>query len=81
MIDPGILQDWVNLYREKCEAAIQNPHARNSFLKHEERLYKIANKSLKDRLEYLEAENAYLKKCTPLFKREINAPRSSQSRL
>ncbi len=67
LIDPGILRDWVNLYREKGEAAIQNSHARKSYLKHEERLDKIADKSLKDRLEYLEAENAYLKKLYALI--------------
>jgi transposase len=67
LIDPGILRDWVNLYRKKGEAAIQNSHARKSYLKHEDRLDKIADKSLKDRLEYLEAENAYLKKLYALI--------------
>jgi hypothetical protein len=57
----------VNLYREKGEAAIQNSHTRKSYLKHEEQLDKISDKSLKDRLEYLEAENAYLKKLYALI--------------
>jgi hypothetical protein len=34
LIDPGILRDWVNLYRKKGEAEIQNSHARKSYLKH-----------------------------------------------
>jgi transposase-like protein len=51
LMDPGILQDWVNLYREKGEIAIQTTRARNHYLKYEERLDKIADKSLKDRLE------------------------------
>jgi transposase-like protein len=59
LMDPGILRDWVNLYREKGEIAIQTTRARNHYLKHEERLDKIADKSLKDRLEYFEAEDAY----------------------
>jgi transposase-like protein len=66
-MDPGILRDWVNLYREKGEIAIQTTRARNNYLKHEERLDKIADKSFKDRLEYLEAENAYLKKLYALI--------------
>jgi transposase len=69
LIDPGILRDWMNLYREKGEAAIQTTHGRKSYLKHEDRLDKIADKSLKDRLEYLEAENAYLKKLYALMQK------------
>jgi hypothetical protein len=57
LIDPGILRDWVNLYKVKREAAIQTTHGRKSYLNHEENLDQIADKSLKDRLEYLEAEN------------------------
>ena len=59
MIDPGILRDWVNLYKAKGEAAIQAIHGRKNYLKYEERLDQIADNSLKDRLEYFEAENAY----------------------
>jgi thermostable 8-oxoguanine DNA glycosylase len=59
LIDPGILREWVNLYKAKGVAAIQTTHGRKSYLKHEERLDKIAYKSLKDRLEYVEADNAY----------------------
>jgi transposase len=69
LMDPGILRDWVNLYSEKGELAIQTTRARNHYLKHEERLNKIADKSLKDRLEYLEAENAYLKKLYALIQK------------
>ena len=59
LIDPGILRDWVNLYREKVDAAIQNSHARKGYPKHEERFDIIADKSLKERLEYLKTENTY----------------------
>lgn len=69
LIDPGILRDWVNLYKAKGEAVIQTTHGRKSYLKHEERLDQIADKSLKDRLEYLEAENAYLKKLYALIQK------------
>ena len=67
LIDPGILRDWVNLYKAKGEAAIQTTHGRKSYVKHEERLDQIADKSLKDRIEYLEAENSYLKKLFALI--------------
>jgi transposase len=77
LIDPGILRDWVNLYREKGEIAIQTTRARNHYLKHEERLDKIADKSLKDRLEYLEAENAYLKKLYALIQKRSKRTKKS----
>jgi transposase len=48
LTDPGILRDWVNLYREKGKAAIKTNHGRKSYLKHKERLDKVAEKSLKD---------------------------------
>jgi len=66
-IDPGILRDWVNLYKEKGDSAIQTTRARANYLRHEDRLDKIANESLQERLRYLEAENAYLKKSYALI--------------
>jgi len=66
-IDPGILRDWVDSYKAKGEAAIQTTRARANYLRHEDRLDKIAEKSLKERLEYLEAENEYLKKSYSLI--------------
>jgi transposase len=72
LIDPGILRDWVNLYKAKGEATIQTTHGRKSYLKHEEKLDQMADKSLKDRLEYLEAENAYLKKLYALIQKRSN---------
>jgi transposase len=69
LIDPGILRDWVNLYKAKGESAIQTTHARKSYLKHEDRLDRIADKTLRERLEYLEAENAYLKKLYALIQK------------
>lgn len=60
--DHTILRDWLNKYREGGEAAIQTSYSRKNYLLHEERQNKIASKELKDRLEYLEAENEFLKK-------------------
>ena len=69
LIDPHSVRDWLDLYENKGEAGIQTTHARGPYLKHPERLDKIADKSLKDRLEYLEAENAYLKKLYSLIQK------------
>jgi transposase-like protein len=70
LIDPHSVRDWLDLYEKKGEAGIQTTHACVPYLKHSERLDKIADQSLKKRIEYYEAENAYLKNCTPSFKRE-----------
>ena len=60
--DPTILRDWIAKYNNDGESAIQDTHSRSHYLVHEDRLDRIAEKSLKDRLQYLEAENEYLKK-------------------
>lgn len=69
LINPGTLKDWVDMYRSKGEAGVRTTHGRKSYLKHEDRLDKIADDSLKKRLEYLEAENAYLKKLYSLIQK------------
>lgn len=69
LIDQGILRDWVDKYKAEGEDSIQTTNGRKSYLKHEDRLDKIADDSLKERLEYLEAENAYLKKLYSLIQK------------
>ena len=68
--DDKILGDWVSLYKKFGESAIKDTYSRSHYLKHEERLDYIADKSLKDRLLYLEAENEYLKKLYALTLKE-----------
>lgn len=63
--DANILRDWVTLYREKGEEAIKTTHVRRNYMLKENRLDRIASDEVKDRLAYLEAENDYLKNCTP----------------
>jgi transposase-like protein len=53
LIDPQGVRDWLALYEKKGEVCIQTTHARAPYLKHPERLDKIADKSLKDQLAYL----------------------------
>lgn len=62
LIDPTILRDWIKIYKERGEEAIQTTRRRKSYELKEEKLDRVANKELKERLKYLEAENAYLKK-------------------
>jgi transposase len=69
MINPGIIKDWVDKYKAEGEASIKTTNGRKSYLKHEDRLDKVADESLKKRLEYLEAENAYLKKLYSLIQK------------
>ena len=62
LTDHKIVDDWVKLFKTKGPDAIKDTHSRSHYLVHEERLNVEANKKLLDRLEYLEAENEYLKK-------------------
>ncbi len=43
LIDPQSVRDWLDLYEKKGEAGIQTTHARVPYLKHPERLDKIAD--------------------------------------
>ena len=61
------LRDWIRIYKSKGEEGIKDSHSRSHYLLHEDRLNKIAVDSLKDRNEYLEAENEYLKKLYSLI--------------
>lgn len=67
MHDPTIIRDWIHKYETDGEQAIKDTYSRNHYLLHEDRLDKIAEKKLLDRLEYLEVENAYLKKSYSLI--------------
>lgn len=60
--DATILRDWIKLYQTRGESSIQTSRRRKSYELKEEKLDRIANKDLLQRLEYLEAENEYLKK-------------------
>ena len=61
------MRDWLRKYQKEGEAGIKDSYSRSHYLKHEDRLDKIAVDSLKDRNEYLEAENEYLKKLYSLI--------------
>jgi len=66
LINPRVVQDWVYLYLEKGESAIQNSRSRKKYMLHEDRQKYLAEKELRERLEFLEMENAYLKKSLAL---------------
>lgn len=67
LTDYTILKDWVNKYKKSGEDAIQTTSGRRNYLLHKERQDKIANDELKARIQYLEAENEYLKKSYSLI--------------
>ena len=73
--DANILRDWVTLYREKGEAAIKTTHGRRNYMLQEDRLERIANQEVKDRINYLEAENEYLKKLYSLILERSRPPK------
>lgn len=60
--NPHTMQDWVKMYLEKGVDAIQDSKGRKHYMLHEDRQRYLANKEMKERLQYLEAENDYLKK-------------------
>lgn len=69
LTDHKIVEDWVRKYKNEGESAIKDTHSRSHYLLYEERLDTEANKKLLERLEYLEAENEYLKKSYALIQK------------
>ena len=66
LLDPGILTDWIALYRKKGEAAIQDTNARRNYRNEDERYKEAIDQELKEKVTRLEAEIAYLKKSQSL---------------
>lgn len=64
--NPHTVQDWVALYKEKGEEAIQVSRGRKKYMLHEERQRYLADKELKARCKHLEDENEFLKKSLAL---------------
>ena len=67
LTDYTVLRDWIKKYKNDGEEAIQTSFSRKNYLLHEDRQNAIATKELKERIEYLEAENEYLKKSYSLI--------------
>lgn len=76
--NPHTVQDWVHKFDKYGPDAIQVSRGRKSYKLHPDRQAYLANKELKERLEYLEAENAYLKKCYSLIQKK--SEKSSQKK-
>jgi hypothetical protein len=66
LVDPGILTDWIELYRLKGEGAIQDTNARRNYRNEDERYKETIDQALKEKVTRLEAEIAYLKKSQSL---------------
>ncbi|WP_298035443.1 transposase [uncultured Dysosmobacter sp.] len=67
LTDANILRDWVSLFKEKGEDAIQDSHRQKNYMLPEDRMNRIADAEIADRIKYLEAENDYLKKLYSLI--------------
>lgn len=65
LLDPGILTDWIAMYRKKGEAAIQDTNARRNYRNEDERYKETIDQELNDKVTRLEAEIAYLKNRSP----------------
>ena len=75
LMDPTILGDWIKLYKTKGESAIQTTRRRKSYELAEEKLNRVADDELKERIKYLEAENEYLKKLHSLVLKRDQQPK------
>lgn len=60
------VNDWVKLYKLKGEDAIQVSRGRKKYMLHEDRQAFLADKELRERNQYLEDENKFLKKSLAL---------------
>ena len=65
MPSPHVIQDWVEKFKKDGADSIQISRGRKGYRLHADRQKYLANKELRERLAYLEAENAYLKKRIP----------------
>jgi transposase InsO family protein/transposase-like protein len=69
LIDPCILGDWVRLYKQKGEEAIQDTYPRKGYLTKDKRAKAIVDQALVEENERLKAEIEYLKKSRSLTKK------------
>ncbi len=70
--DSTTVLDWIKKYKEGGVEAIQVSRGRKNYRLHADRQKYLAEKELKERLEYLETENAYLKKLASLIQEKNN---------
>ncbi|MFA5421881.1 MAG: hypothetical protein WC344_03715 [Bacilli bacterium] len=64
---PHVIQDWVEKFKAGGPDSIQASRGRKAYRLHADRQRFLADKELKARLTFLEAENAYLKKAYSLI--------------
>ena len=75
LTEPGIVSDWVAMYKEKGEESIKDTCSREAYKHHDDKVLEKEYKKLLEDLERTKAENEYLKKSFPLV-----LERSKQSR-
>ena len=69
LIEPSILGDWVRLYKQDGEAAIQDTYPRKGYLTKDKRAKAIVDQALVEENQRLKAEIEYLKKSRSLTKK------------
>lgn len=75
LISPDIVRDWVNLYKKKGEEAITTTYGRKNYELKKDKIKRLNNKEVEERLKYLEAENAALKKFYALVQEKEKIPK------
>ena len=70
LTDPKIVHDWIVKYKNEGEESIKDTHSRSHYVTNSQREIIKTNKRVKERLEYLEAENEYLKKLYSLIQKK-----------
>lgn len=74
LISPDIVSDWVHLYKEKGESGIITTYGRKNYELKEDKINRINEKEVRNRIAYLEAENAALKKFYALIQLKEKIP-------
>lgn len=61
LTEPGIVSDWVAMYKEKGEESIKDACSREAYKHHDDKVLEKEYKKLLEDLERTKAENEYLK--------------------
>ena len=75
LTEPGIVSDWVAMYKEKGEESIKDTCSREAYKHHDDKVLEKEYKKLLEDLERTKAENDYLKKSFPLVLERSKQPR------
>ena len=75
LTEPGIVRDWVRMYKTKGEEAIKDTNSREAYKHHDDKVLEKEYKKLLEDLERTKAENEYLKKSYSLILKRSKQPK------